>query len=985
MARRSSNESTSDLYIRLGLSLDELESGFVDAERTIRDNMARLSRSNRIIELQMQVDLSGLDEAADAEQIMQIRTEALNRQIAGQKDRVRLANAELRNMAERHGENSDQAQRARLQLEHERVALARLEEQLNSLNETQDDANEGATTFMDRISDLAGRFAPYIAAIGSAIAATQELIDKYAELQKQAYELNMPFQKTKELLRQIKFAGGDIGDFEGFIRGITDAYVKGEVDDPEFIALSKYGAKITDATGRLKDFKDITEEVYQAYLKAKDAGEEIEFLQLVGGESGVRDAIQFFERYAEAKEDAAKVFDSGVDPKQMHEASRALNLVTEQFGELKDAIVSIITPAVTAGLQRFFAVLHEGTRFVVENKEVLTLLSTPTLGPIDLAEKLIGLRAHLLGLPSALKETAVSWADFKRIINDDVPQKDNNPLSQYAQKRISDFQAELEELRIELDFADNEYQQAIAKLNLWRRNETNDKLHLSDDERLAVEELYNAKLDKINQERADKLEEIREQVAQGDRNALEKKLATIEKEKEAWRSAGMEESEIIELAEKKRQQAIEESLKKTQELIQKTSSIAYDLTHDDLEKQIYDIERWKEAQFSKAETAEQVSAIIEHTIMREAEMFEKEIDRIKKRTESVQDTLARLTLSSREYDRWSAKKEYKKNIDEGVDPELADRLYNARLRKSDLSALDDKDGKYLRSRMPATSKDLELINADSSSLALNKVVQTVQQSTESSSQTVQSALEIIKQLAEQSKKTNDEKIESFEVLYGDTMQDFTTHFDALNQSAETATPNIKSLGESALNAGQSFSDLIEKLSQMSSNIQATATGSGNVQQADNGTDIVGKVLEGTSVAGEVAAIAGVATMQPHVALIGAAVQTIADVALFIKDNLPDSEAEQQVVNTSVQSMSKDVTGQLSSISKTLNDIYQKMNTAPQQNITVSPTNNINLGGAYVFDDAMKTQLTNDITTNVVNAVTDAVQKATTQTNYGYAR
>ena len=58
MALSRNSESVSDLYIRLGLSLDELENGFVDGERTIRDNMSRLSRANRIIELQMQVDLS---------------------------------------------------------------------------------------------------------------------------------------------------------------------------------------------------------------------------------------------------------------------------------------------------------------------------------------------------------------------------------------------------------------------------------------------------------------------------------------------------------------------------------------------------------------------------------------------------------------------------------------------------------------------------------------------------------------------------------------------------------------------------------------------------------------------------------------------------------------------------------------------------------------------------------------------------------------
>lgn len=955
MALARNSESVADLYMRLGLSIDELEQGFVDAGRTIRDNMARLSRENRIIELQMQVDLEGLDDAADAQQILQIRTQALTRQIENQRQRVELASAELRNMAQSTGENSDQTQRAQLQFEHERLALARLEEQLNSLNETQDDANAGANSFMDRISELSGRFAPYIAAIGSAVATTQELIEKYAELQKQAYELNMPFERTKDLLRQIKFAGGDIGDFEGFIRGITDAYVKGEVDDPEFIALSKYGAKITDATGRLKDFKDITEEVYQAYLKAKDAGEEIEFLQLVGGESGIRDAIQLFERYAEAKEDAAKVFDSGVDPKQMHEASRALNLVTEQFGELKDAIVSIITPEVTEGLQRFFAVLHEGTRFIVENKEVLTLLSTPTLGPIDLAEKLIGLRAHLLGLPSALKETAVSWADFKRNINDDVDKKDNNPLSQYAQQRINNFKAELEELRIELDFAGNEYQQAIAKLNLWRRNETKDKLHLSDEERLAVAELYSAKLDQIEKTRADKLDEIRERIAQADRTALENKIAGFEKLKEEMIAAGMSEKEAVELTEKQKIAAIEEletdfnerldglrqnnlqralaaadaekkawidkgidearasqlaeqvkakaiadAMEKTNSLIRDTAAIEYGLTHDAFEKQIYDIERLKDAQLQKAETAQDVAAIITNAAMREADTFDREMDRIQGRIESAQDRLARLALSQYDFDLYSAEKQFKKDIKDKIPYDIANEIYNLTVRQAKKRAVEDKTGRYLEN--PAASERArKLVYADAENIAFKSVLDNIERSSEAASLSVRQAVDIFKALnSGQRKYVIDpraaQSTKGFDVMYGDRSSDRSSSSYVTDSAVE---PQIQSISNQLNSIATPISDLNTQLLSFANPI-----------------------------------------------------------------------------DTIIQ--------QLSTISQQIYEIASR-SAETQQNVNITQNLDVNLGGAYVFDDAMKTQLTNDITTNVCNSITDVFNKATTHQNYGYAR
>lgn len=232
MANR--NEGIADLYLRLGLQYDELQSGFVQAESTIQSNMARLARENTTIRLQAEVDIRGLDETADATQILTIRQNALNRQIANQRDRVNMANAQLRNMADAHGENSDQVQRARIALERERLALSDLERQLESLNETQEETNEGTGNFLDNIGGMAGKIAAGIAGFAGLAEAMQtvadasaEMIEKFRELQQQAYELNMSVSDTENFLRHMRLAGGDIGDFEGYIRGITDAFVKG--------------------------------------------------------------------------------------------------------------------------------------------------------------------------------------------------------------------------------------------------------------------------------------------------------------------------------------------------------------------------------------------------------------------------------------------------------------------------------------------------------------------------------------------------------------------------------------------------------------------------------------------------------------------------------------------------------------------------------------------------------------------------------------
>ena len=99
-------EDVGSLFIRLGLSLSELETDFIAAERTVNENVRRLSRQNELIRLRAQVEIAGLDETADAKRILQIRTDALNQQMALQRDRVRMLTAKLQSLTAAHGENA---------------------------------------------------------------------------------------------------------------------------------------------------------------------------------------------------------------------------------------------------------------------------------------------------------------------------------------------------------------------------------------------------------------------------------------------------------------------------------------------------------------------------------------------------------------------------------------------------------------------------------------------------------------------------------------------------------------------------------------------------------------------------------------------------------------------------------------------------------------------------------------------------------------
>lgn len=743
-------EDIGSLYVRLGLDISELETGFVAVGRTVNENVRRLNRESDLIRLRSEVEITGLDEAADAERILQIRQESLNRQMEIQRDRVRILTAELQNLTQAHGDEAVITQRAAIRLERERLALAQLERDLRGLNNTSEETN----SLFDELSDMLPSMPTKLQAIGiaaglvasgfgSAAAAVKELMEDFRELQTQSYELNLPVNDTKKLLRELKLAGGDIGDFEGYIRGITDAYVKGEYDDPEFIALRRYGAEIVDATGKLKNFADISDEVFKAWEKADAEGNGIEFLQLTGGESGIRDAIQLFMRLKEAKEDAAKIYDANLDADQLHELDRAFALVEEQAKELKDAIGNIFVPAAQMAAEKLFNTLHDGTEWLVENKDAIQkwgfiaeeVFSTiadkvkegyHTVGEFieealkpkntagnekvdkmmsgldwryGSAQKPYGVDKMTKGITEATesygifndaveraKEKQKEFNDAVEETAEDLDKLDEeledasgNPLSQYGWQRVQQFRAELDELRAELDNWGNDYKTALAQLDLWRDQELTQKNYASNEERLAIKELYAAKLDQIEQERADKIAEIRKSVDTEFKTSLENRLDKIEEEKEAWISAGMEEAEASELAQRQIAKAYEDAAAKAQEYFKNAAEIEYSLTHTAFEKQLRDIELWKEAQQEKAETAEEVAGIIKNAAAKEAEAFENAVDRIKGKLQTLDDKIFEIDHSQYENDLRKLQQEYIRTAEDLQKEGVFDEVTKARL------------------------------------------------------------------------------------------------------------------------------------------------------------------------------------------------------------------------------------------------------------------------------------------------------------------
>jgi len=136
-------KSLESLYITLGLDVSQLTSDFIAADKTVAENMAKINRESNLLKLRMQVDTGNLDPVKDAAQILAIKTQILNEQLAMQKDRVKMASAAWSEVSQKMGYTSTQTQKAEAAMLREKLAVQGLERELKQLNQTQQQSPTG--------------------------------------------------------------------------------------------------------------------------------------------------------------------------------------------------------------------------------------------------------------------------------------------------------------------------------------------------------------------------------------------------------------------------------------------------------------------------------------------------------------------------------------------------------------------------------------------------------------------------------------------------------------------------------------------------------------------------------------------------------------------------------------------------------------------------------------------------------------------------
>ncbi|MBR0103128.1 MAG: hypothetical protein IJQ01_06480, partial [Selenomonadaceae bacterium] len=629
-------------------------------------------------------------------------------------------------------------------------------------------------------------------------------------------------------------------------------------------------------------------------------------------------------------------------------------------------------------------------------------------------------------LKKELEKQLTSVADISSAASDRLKVEQNPELLKEAES-VKKILQEASNIQYKLSHTD--YENKKLDILQWQQDMLN-QAEITEKKRIAIEKLGGAKLAQLEQEHA-------EEIAKAHEEATAKIQAH-------WNNAAY---------------------------------IEFSLTHSAFEKQIRDIEQWEQAQREKADTAEEIAGIIAESAAKEAQAFEREMDRIKGKLQSLDDKIFEIDHSQYENDLHRIQQDYLKQVGEyqamGMfTPEVQaklDYLFNRQKQNLDARAKDGGDyTKAPEGAMRRGGNGISIIEGDQivddglkrmeiglltnenqirqqllpnlSREAQEKLaaIQATRALTDAQKELAQATTQSGYQIIEGDEVVNNpsgyQVIEGDEVVSGlqefnSAVQGTTATLEQMNQPMsefetlsatmaqaesefqeslkrmaeslpvnyfKTLADNAKAVSDMQFGLTESTMKLIDAQEQLrealknlpkidsvvpTSNQQST-NGLMNLSTQRQVSDIPQQPVQQDSgmkfgfdwdVFG---GLAGLAALIPHpaakVLALGGALGAGAGVGTFNETTAQSTPMTFETIVTP-----------LNNIHTVVSNILSEMGNQQAQPITVSPNISVNLGGAYVFDNAMKSELTNDITQNIVDEIAMTVERATRRADYSY--
>lgn len=590
--------SIDELYVSLGLDLNELDTDFIDAEKTVKQNIAKLKSESGRLRLKMDIDTAQLGPAANKTQVLEIRERTLTQQISLQKQVVALTNAEYRRSVVEKGASSAASQRLQTTLLREQRSLALLGSQLKS-------TNSGIPGAAAKVRDLGDSFVllrtkmigvmAFFAAGAGLFNVVRDATVAGDAIYQLSTKLHLSNAEAGEISRILSIGNVEAGTFASTMMRLDRMVMSvGANGNMATRALANFGIRLTDASGNLLPMNQQLARLAEGYQKASASGQEEAYVTQVLGSRGA-ELVGVLRQYTDLLEASSKVKTTGlINPDEAHRLAidfKVLEMETTQlktaFGAALMPIAKEIAPDIIKAMQNLVQVIRENKNEIVSTAEAVRELIGDVKDFYDSLPDAKKLYGENFG---SLKQSAAEIRAFKEhpvatMASNVFWNKENNPFvdaakSEMEAERLAREQSVAEHERSNKDKVKDTSQKTGEELKFIREAEKEKQALALETYKLTHSTIENELMDirqKANEYRAKGADEesivkfseaaksrvISEymdstvaKLNETYKTSLDNRLEAIEREKKAWRQKGIDEVSATKWAEEQKQEAI---------------------------------------------------------------------------------------------------------------------------------------------------------------------------------------------------------------------------------------------------------------------------------------------------------------------------------------------------------------------------------------------------------------------------------------------
>ncbi|WP_297570237.1 hypothetical protein [uncultured Anaerovibrio sp.] len=404
-----------ELYISLGLNINDLKLGFDTAGKTVNQAITKLNNQNKKIQLKTDVDLSKLEGVGSELDKIRVKYEAINRLLDIQRQKEAILQAQYQRSVKDHGIGHGITQRAEMNLLYQQKNIAGLEAQLrtlgNSLNAIPPKSNRafssiskgagmaraGIGKLTEGYTLLNAKLAAFMAVAASGAGLfniTKDAMMAGNNLYKLQTRLNMTTGEAAELSRAFSLAGSDINSLTPFIARIDKQLLSaGASGNATSKALQKFGVTITDENGNLLQINEQLEQLAKGYRNAAEAGETEAFTAEILGARGAA-LIPVLESYNDLMAISKSIKTTGLlNPAEAHETYLEWQKMEMEVGQLKLALGAALLPVSRELLPEITEMFVSWIKLISDNKEEIKLMGEILIDVMHEAGKAIDLVA----------------------------------------------------------------------------------------------------------------------------------------------------------------------------------------------------------------------------------------------------------------------------------------------------------------------------------------------------------------------------------------------------------------------------------------------------------------------------------------------------------------------------------------------------------------------------------------------------------------